>query len=866
MRFTQRIALLALLVTCAHFTARAIDVTVSSFNTGQVYQQSDTLIVLRLYYSATFVDSNNNLVIGGAVGGSNFYKAVTCTRDSATKIVTCPAFTLPSTLDSSNPTVTVTGVLYGGTTTANLAQRTIIFTGWQIPAIPATTTYATLNTYNLAKRPANPDTYYTTAQTDNQIANATQGIFSETPSGVVNGVNQSFTLARTPVAGSVQLFLNGSLQQQGNCIAGRECYTISGATITHFLPPQSGDILTVIYRTNSGLIGNGTVPTQIQEGGGNVLSIGSIADGQHLKRSGSILGGSTALPNGPINAKDYPYNAAGDGTTDDTAALRAALAAAIAERRSLYIPTGRYRLNCATGTECLLITRAIEIYGDGMNSTQLIIDSSVSTSKDVIRISPPVTAGALPTWLVASSRDNQGYSLHDFAVLSANEMIVQTDPYPSQPARDALVIDVSNANQYVYGLEIARLHLGSFSRYGIHFNNSNGAGSWRNTDGIWGVRIFGNTIRNGIFAHFWGDSVWIQANYFMGQNAAIESWQVTGATTLNIFGNNFTNRDGLIFHNGIDLNFENNIVELYVVPSTGSNGAAVDFRGDFGEMERVSFRGNAINTHIVGNALDGVRFDNVNFAHIDQNSFARQEGKSGIVTTASTLNPIFGINFWKGTGFQINGADPFPVYTTYTINSEPNTADAATFIPNYLGVDKTYTKLLRVPTLASPALPVAGKGLEGFGYSEGRINNGMVATSGGSGLGVVQSYDRTADAYRDLFIGGNRGLLFFQGGAVWDSGSATASAGAATLNKQSGTITSEALTTAAGSDYVLTLTNSLISTSSKVFVTVDNGSNTTEGISPQRTTPGSGSVVIRIRNTHANAALNGTIKISFVVF
>lgn len=104
------------------------------------------------------------------------------------------------------------------------------------------------------------------------------------------------------------------------------------------------------------------------------------------------------------------------------------------------------------------------------------------------------------------------------------------------------------------------------------------------------------------------------------------------------------------------------------------------------------------------------------------------------------------------------------------------------------------------------------------------------------------------------------------GGIRFDRGTATATAGAATLNKVSGKITSESLTTAAGADYTLTLTNSLIAADSLVFVSVENGSNTTEGLSVQRVTPGSSSAVILVRNTHASAAWNGTIKLSFVVF
>ena len=128
--------------------------------------------------------------------------------------------------------------------------------------------------------------------------------------------------------------------------------------------------------------------------------------------------------------------------------------------------------------------------------------------------------------------------------------------------------------------------------------------------------------------------------------------------------------------------------------------------------------------------------------------------------------------------------------------------------------------------------------------------------------------------FRDTTAGVDRwrlstaGVLTYQAASsvIFDNGTASAVAGAATLSKQSGVITSEALTTAAGSDYVLTLTNSLVAATSRVFASVNNGTNTVEGLDVQRVTPGAGSVVIRIRNTHAASALNGTIRISFVVF
>jgi len=99
-----------------------------------------------------------------------------------------------------------------------------------------------------------------------------------------------------------------------------------------------------------------------------------------------------------------------------------------------------------------------------------------------------------------------------------------------------------------------------------------------------------------------------------------------------------------------------------------------------------------------------------------------------------------------------------------------------------------------------------------------------------------------------------------------DGTTCTSTAAACTVNKQSGVITTEALTTAAASSYTMTLTNSLITASSIVQATVWNGTNSAGQPLVGRITPGSGSATIQIFNAHASAAFNGTIKISFVVY
>jgi len=66
----------------------------------------------------------------------------------------------------------------------------------------------------------------------------------ETPTGAINGVNATFTLANTPTAGTEQVFLNGLLLEPG---AGND-YTIASATITMLVIPATGDRLKVNYQ------------------------------------------------------------------------------------------------------------------------------------------------------------------------------------------------------------------------------------------------------------------------------------------------------------------------------------------------------------------------------------------------------------------------------------------------------------------------------------------------------------------------------------------------------------------------------------------------------------------------------------------
>lgn len=69
-------------------------------------------------------------------------------------------------------------------------------------------------------------------------------IVGEIVSGTVNGSNTAFTLANTPIAGSIEVVLEGIILKVG---AGND-YTITGSAITMLTAPLSGEVITANYR------------------------------------------------------------------------------------------------------------------------------------------------------------------------------------------------------------------------------------------------------------------------------------------------------------------------------------------------------------------------------------------------------------------------------------------------------------------------------------------------------------------------------------------------------------------------------------------------------------------------------------------
>lgn len=90
-----------------------------------------------------------------------------------------------------------------------------------------------------------------------------------------------------------------------------------------------------------------------------------------------------------------------------------------------------------------------------------------------------------------------------------------------------------------------------------------------------------------------------------------------------------------------------------------------------------------------------------------------------------------------------------------------------------------------------------------------------------------------------------------------------------TCNALRGTVTTGTLTTAAVTNAAYTINNSTVTTSSIVMCKdlAYSGTLVTNGEPViMSCVPGAGTITVNITNVHATAAMNGTVKIGFIVF
>ena len=137
--------------------------------------------------------------------------------------------------------------------------------------------------------------------------------------------------------------------------------------------------------------------------------------------------------------------------------------------------------------------------------------------------------------------------------------------------------------------------------------------------------------------------------------------------------------------------------------------------------------------------------------------------------------------------------------------------------------------------------------------------------------GNIASFNGTTGQIQDSGIAASNLMKLNTANQLSAAGSITANkvngteaANAVTASGMAGVITTSALTTAGGASYVITWTNTLITATSSVQITLAGGTNTTENIT-LKVVPGAGTATLTIYNNTAATALNGTILLAYLV-
>lgn len=117
-------------------------------------------------------------------------------------------------------------------------------------------------------------------------ATSVTSVIGEVPSGTVNGVNVTFTLAYTPSTSAVGIYLNGARQKED------DDYTRSGGTLTFSTAPPTGSALLADYKrsgASSTTIVSGEVPTGSVDGANDTFT---VANTPTSNSTAVYLGGS----------------------------------------------------------------------------------------------------------------------------------------------------------------------------------------------------------------------------------------------------------------------------------------------------------------------------------------------------------------------------------------------------------------------------------------------------------------------------------------------------------------------------------------------------------------------------------------------
>lgn len=517
----KKLLLTICLLLCSVVAAQATEITVSSSQWPN-FRYSGTVATLRVYYNQPFLSSTNVNVVGGAIGSSGWFVQVSCTVDGS-KNLNCASFTLESTIDSNKPNTRFFAVLYD----QSGARRETLMgdaSGWTIPASPTTTTVAQLQNAQGTGIP-NPPVSYLNSQQVQTLINTAVGTLSDA-GGFPGGPK------------------------------GRTYLSVAPALASNPKAVGDNDPRVPTQAENDALVGTSGTPSSSNKYVTNIDTTAAATASSVVRRDGNKAAYLNDLGSQVFNVK--AYGAVGDGVTDDTAAISLALTACLAARGILDFPGGSYLVN-GSGAYIFLITKPIQIQGDGMYNSIVLVKSTTGATTDIFYYAPAV-----------ADVDSRGFA---FRKLGVN--------YQSAThGRVSLTLDGST--NFVSQFDVADSFFGLGAGISVYIKGP------ASGDGVFTGNIDRNFMLKAPYVESGGDTLRFRDNSITGP-ATNEFYiaLVPGATTLLLDGNNITPGGGTRINSigvqsGVKVSVTHNIFENSLLASTGSNGGLLNLTGAAG--------------------------------------------------------------------------------------------------------------------------------------------------------------------------------------------------------------------------------------------------------------------------------------------
>lgn len=324
-----------------------------------------------------------------------------------------------------------------------------------------------------------------------------------------------------------------------------------------------------------------------------------------------------------IDARSFGVTA--DGTTDDTAAMAAAIAAT-PTGAILRLPPGRILVTKASGTGIFSITKVIKIYGAGMSitstgGTAIVIATGTSTSRDLFHI-PGVTGNNL-----------RGIEFRQFNVVTQSGAVGRHVFH-----FDATAGASTNCSEVIIESVYCQA-LASAGGYSVYLNNT---GSVTTQGGFYNSTITRCWLGGGIGSVKTGDTIRVTDNIISTANAAVTIDQVSGAGGFIVARNNVSGTAGGVVITGASAPIiDSNIFEQQAT-NTEANNSIIDLIGSGSNISSAKI----INNQVQSNASVGnptlVRVAAATGTVIEGNRLATPSAYAPVIITAAAASTYIG--------------------------------------------------------------------------------------------------------------------------------------------------------------------------------------------------------------------------------